>query len=270
MTYLRKTLSGPVSVEGVGLHTGVPVKMTVHPGDSGIWFRLGSERVQARPDSVSDTTRSTKLGAVGTVEHLMSAFCGLEITDAEVELDAPEVPGLDGSSLPFIELITDIGLETIGEHHLPDLYRRIFFQEEELKVSVGRGTGAWRYTYATGERWPGEQTVFIEDVVASYESEIAPNRTFTLMEEIPLIIQAGLGKGLDESSVLVLGIEGYKNDARSPEEPARHKLLDLMGDLYLSGIPARALSVVAERSGHRANVKVAAMLLESILQPIES
>jgi UDP-3-O-acyl-N-acetylglucosamine deacetylase len=118
--------------------------------------------------------------------------------------------------------------------------------------------------FNTGNRWPGEQVAESEDVVADYAERIAPSRTIAFAEEIPMIIQAGLGKGLDESSVLVLGLEGYKNEPRSPDEPVQHKLLDIMGDLYLAGVPARALSVVAERSGHRANVKAAAKLLESL------
>ena len=77
----------------------------------------------------------------------------------------------------------------------------------------------------------------------------------------------GLGKGLDEKSALILGIEGYKNEARFPDEPARHKLLDLIGDLYLSGVPIRHINVVAERSGHRTNVKAAAMLAQALAKP---
>jgi len=260
MTLARTTLAGPVQFTGLGLHTGIPVNMTVHPSSEGIHFRLGQERVAASPEFVTDTTRSTKLGSIGTIEHLMSAFAGLEITDAEVELDAPEVPGMDGSSRLFVEALLSGGLERIGEVEAPHLYRRAFFKEGETEVAVAKGSGHWRYVYNTGSRWPGRQAFESTSIVESYRSEISPARTFAFAEEIPMIIQMGLGKGLDESSALILGIEGYKNEARFEDEPARHKLLDLIGDLYLSGIPIRVLNVVSERSGHTANVKAAAML----------
>ena len=263
MTFPRRTVASPVHFEGLGLHTGVPVKLTVHPATEGINFRIGRDRVRATPDNVSDTTRCTRLGPIGTIEHLMSAFAGLEITDAEVELDAPEVPGMDGSSKPFVEGLLSCGLEIIGDEDQPQLYRRVFLREGDTKTAVAKGTGHWRYVYETGARWPGTQESEIGSVVDGYQNEIAPARTFALSEEIPMIIQMGLGKGLDESSALIIGIEGYKNEARFDNEPARHKLLDLIGDLYLSGVPIRFLSVVSERSGHSANVRTAAMLKQA-------
>lgn len=265
MTFTRKTLQSPVRLAGRGLHTGVPVNLTIHPGQDGLAFRLGGTRVAARPENVTDTTRSTKLGEVGTIEHLMSAFAGLEITDAEVELDAPELPGLDGSAEPYVRAMLAAGFETLEERATPDLFRRVFIQEDDgTKLAIGKGTGHWRYAYITSPRWPGEQAFEDLDVVAVYPEQIAPARTFALAEEIPMIIQMGLGQGLDESSALILGIEGYKNEPRFPDEPSRHKLLDLIGDLYLAGVPIRALNVVAERSGHRANVRAAQMLAESL------
>lgn len=265
MIYSRKTLSGPVQFEGVGLHTAVPVRMTVHPGENGIGFRFQGVRVAAHPANVTDTRRSTKLGEVGTIEHLMSAFAGLGITDAEVEIDAPEVPGMDGSARPYVQTFLQQGLAVIGEAELPALFTRIFIQEDDgTKVAVGKGTGHWRYEYQMGARFPGEQIFESETVLDAFPNEIAPARTFALAEEVPFLLQHGLGLGLDESSALILGIEGYKNAARFPDEPARHKLLDLIGDLYLAGVPIAALNVVGERSGHRVHVKVAAMLAEAI------
>lgn len=261
----RRTLRGEVSFEGKGLHTGVPVKVTVHPGDKGIAFRLGGSRFAATPENVTDTTRSTKVGDVGTVEHLMAALAGLEITDAEVELDAPEVPGYDGSALPFVKAFQHAGVELIGVAELPSLFSRVFLQEDEgPKIAIGKGSGHWRYDYDLGQRFPGLQSYESEDAARDFPESIAPARTFALAEEIPFIIQAGLGKGLDEASCVVLGIEGYKNEVRFEDEPARHKLLDLIGDLYLAGVPIRALNVVAEKSGHRTNVKAASLLAEAM------
>jgi len=260
VSFARRTLANPAQFAGLGLHSGVPVDMTVHPANDGIHFRLGSERMLASPENVSDTTRCTRLGAISTIEHLMSAFAGLEITDAEVELSAPEVPGMDGSSWPYVEGLLAAGIEDLGELERPNLYRRVFLQEGETKIAVAKGSGHWRYVFETGERWPGTQSFQIDSITDQYTDQISRARTFAFAEEIPMIIQMGLGQGLDEKSALILGIEGYKNESRYEDEPARHKLLDLIGDLYLAGVPIRLLNVVAERSGHSANVRAASML----------
>jgi UDP-3-O-acyl-N-acetylglucosamine deacetylase len=250
--------------EGLGLHSGVPVKMKVHPSEDGINFRLNGERVRACPGNVTDTHRSTKLGSIATVEHLMSAFCGLEITDAEVELTGHELPGLDGSSHEYAVKLRACGLQELPSDEMAEVYRRIFFQEGDISVAIGKGSGSWRFEFDTGQRWPGVQSWGSEDVVANYVEEISTSRTIAFSEEIPHLLKAGLGQGLNSDSVLILGERGYENVPRFSDEPVRHKLLDLLGDLYLSGVPARHLSVVAERSGHRANVRAAALLVESL------
>lgn len=264
MIYRAKTLATDVIFEGRGLHTGTSVRMVVHPGSDGIAFRLGAERTLARPENVTDTTRSTRLGSVGTIEHLMAAFAGLEITDAEVELDAPELPGLDGSAGPYLDGLLSVGLVQGEERIAPDLYRRVFLQEGDLSLSIGKGQGHGRYVYDLGARWPGVQAYEAPDAIGAFASEIAPARTFALIEEVPKLIEHGLGQGLDSHSAVVLGEEGYKNEVRFPDEPARHKLLDLMGDLYLAGVPLRALNFVGERSGHRAHVRAAKMVREAL------
>lgn len=264
MNYTRKTLADRLELTGRGLHTGVDVKLVLHPGEEGIGFRYMGERVAARPENVTDTTRSTKLGPIGTIEHLMSALAGLEITDVEVELSAPELPGLDGSALGYVQAIQAVGLRDLGEAVAHAPFSRVFLQEDDgTKVAVGKGAGHWRYCYRTGARWPGEQAFESEDTVTAYATEIAPARTFALEEELPMIRQYGLGQGLDETSAVIVGTEGYVNAVRFEDELARHKLLDCIGDLYLAGLPIRALNVVAEKSGHRTNVKVAAMLAEA-------
>ena len=261
----RWTVSKPFEREGRGLHSGVPVKATIHPGNEGIWFRHKGERVQAIPENVSETRRCTKLGSISTIEHLMSAFAGCGITDAEVELTAPELPALDGSALLFAQSILASGREKISEVPMPELFTRIFVQEEGVKIAISRGQGHWCYEYDCSPRWPGRQQWEAANVADVYTSEIAPARTFAFGEEIEAAQAAGLGRGLDESSVLILGEAGFRNEARFKDEPARHKLLDLIGDLYLAGIPVTHLNVSAERSGHAANVKAALLLRKALL-----
>jgi hypothetical protein len=263
----RITIQNSVSLSGTGLHSAEPVQLTFHPGTEGIWFRCGTERLQAIPSNVSDTTRCTRLGGISTIEHVMAAIAGLELTDLEVEVSYPEMPGVDGSAKPFVELLQSAGRAALpGEDatiKVPDLYRRLFFQEEAIKIAISRGDGHWRYEFIQEERWPRVQT-FEWNGPDDFAEAIAPARTFALLEEIGFITAQGLGLGLDESSCLVLGPDTYKNQPRFPDEPARHKLLDLIGDLALAGLPIRALNVVAERSGHRTNVAAAAMLYQAV------
>lgn len=267
MQFIRQTVSQRVEFEGLGLHTGLPVRAIVHPGEEGIAFRLGSERWPAIPENVTDTSRCTRLGQIGTIEHLMSALAGLEITDAEIELTAPELPALDGSSAPYVHALRQVGLQAIGPAELPDLFARVFLADALVKIAIGRGDGHWRYTYTTPNRWPEEQAFQCDHILECYPEGIAPARTFASCEEVPQILAAGMAKGLGIGQVLILGPEGYENPARFSEEPARHKLLDLVGDLYLAGIPIRFLNVSAERSGHRTNVRAAALLRARIRTP---
>lgn len=238
--------------------------VTVHPGGEGIAFRVGGQRVAADPANVVDTARCTLLGPVSTVEHLMAAFAGLEITDAEVELTAPEMPAMDGASLAFCTGLLSAGFDVIGSVSVQGPFARVFLQEDALKVAVSTGSGHWRYEFDTGDRWPGTLGYEAIDVVAAFPAEIAPARTFAFAEEVLALLELGFAKGLGPDTALVLGEEGYKGDPKFEDEPARHKLLDCLGDLYLTGIPVRALNVVAERSGHRSHVDAAKLLAAAV------
>lgn len=259
----RKTLAGIVHFEGRGLHSGEPVRGAIHPSETGIFFRFGSDRIEARPDNVSDTRRCTRLGPISTIEHLMSAFAGLGITDAEVEVDSPELPGLDGSAAPWCSELVAVGFADLPEGDVVLPFARIFEKSESSSLAIGQGQGLWRYIFEGGARFPQGQDVTFAASTGDYGSEIAPARTIVFEDEIDAVRAAGLGRGLDESSVLVLGRAGYLNPARFPDEPARHKLLDAIGDLYLAGIPIHLLNVTAEASGHRANVAAAKKLWEA-------
>jgi len=118
VTYTRRTVAADAVFEGLGLHSGEPVRVIVHPGEQGIRFN----GVSARPENVSDTTRCTCLGEVSTIEHLMSALCGLEITDADVEVDGREMPGLDGSALGYVAGLSATGFSALGSAEAPDLF----------------------------------------------------------------------------------------------------------------------------------------------------
>jgi UDP-3-O-[3-hydroxymyristoyl] N-acetylglucosamine deacetylase len=258
MTYRRRTLAAPVRLTGRALHSGHPVRMVIHPAEDGIAFRHGHTRTLARPSSVDGTTRCTRLGGISTVEHLMSAFAGRGITDAEVELSYPELPGFDGSASEFVHAIDSGGVARIDDLPVPRLRGQITVQHGPAVLSVRPGTGRWSYTFDLS-RWSlGSQTVRCQ-LPEDYQREVAPARTIAFADEIPTALAQGLGRGLDVRSVVIIGADGYENEPRFPDEPARHKLLDLIGDLYLSGIPVHGVDVVAHASGHTMAVRAAAL-----------
>lgn len=259
MTFTRRTLALDAAFEGMGLHSGEPVRAVVHPGESGITFRCGVQVFGAMPQNVTDTTRSTRLGSISTIEHLMSALAGLEITEAEVEVEGGELPALDGSAALYLAGLSAAGTVDLGSSEVVVPFERVFMQGPQ-SVAVSAGSGHWRYAFVNPDRWPFRQVFETPDVARDYGDEIAPARTFGFAEDLPAIEAAGLAKGLDLQSALLLGASGYLNNERFADEPARHKLLDAIGDLYLAGVPIRLLNVTAERSGHRANVEAAALI----------
>lgn len=263
--FTRKTLAQPTGFDGFGLHSAQEVKVTVHPGSDGLAFRHGPNRWLATPENVTDTRRCTRLGEISTVEHLMSALAGLGITDAEIELTGgTEMPALDGAARCYFDGLHTAGATDLGEVTVDGVFARVYEKGPAHEIAIGRGDGHWRYTFDLGDRWPGVQSFEWQASPSSYGDEIAPARTFALEEEMPMIQQAGLGKGLDATTAFMIGTEGYLNATKFPEEPARHKMLDLIGDLFLAGLPPQMLNVVAEKSGHTANVAAAAKLAQAI------
>jgi len=260
----RLTVARDVVIEGRGLHSGAPSRVTIRPSGHGIHFIADGEAVEAKAENVTDTSRCTRLGHVSTVEHCLSALWGLGITDAAVEVAGGEMPGLDGSALAYVVALREAGVLGVGELHVDGPFSRVYHVEDQVKIAMAAGEGRWRYTYDLGDHFPGEQSYEAELTPDLYAHEIASARTIVLEREIEPARQAGLGKGLEEGGVVAIGAAGYLTEVRFGDEPARHKLLDLIGDLALSGVPACLLNVTAERSGHRTNVEAAAKLARHV------
>ncbi|MDQ2986090.1 MAG: UDP-3-O-acyl-N-acetylglucosamine deacetylase [Armatimonadota bacterium] len=247
----------------MGIHSGAPCTADVRPGNSGIVFIAAGERFSAEPKNVTDTAmRSTRLGPIGMVEHLMSAFGALEITDVEVEVVGPELPILDGSAKEYLCGLKDAGINRLGARKSVHIFSRVNVQgENQERIGISAGTGRWRFDWQRDGHWPG-QLSYEAQMPEDYPGEVAPARTFCHEDEIEKIRAAGLGKGGNEENTLVIGADGYLTESRFADEPPRHKLMDIIGDVMLAGIPARFLNVVAERSGHALNVEAAARLVE--------
>ncbi len=272
----QRTLKSLIGASGVGLHTGQKVRMTLRPAppDTGIVFRridLSSPvDIPARAELVGDTRMASCLVRdgvrVSTVEHLMSALGGLGVDNAYVDLDAPELPIMDGSASPFVLLIQQAGIE---EQTAPKRFLRVM-----RRVEVRNGDkwarlepyDGFKLSFSIDFRHPvierSTQSVSVDFAETSYLKEIARARTFGFMHEVEELRESGLalGGGLDNAVVLdeyrVLNAEGL----RFADEFIRHKLLDAIGDLYLLGGPLLG-AFSAHKSGHALNNRLLRALL---------
>ncbi len=298
----QKTLAGNLAFSGKGLHTGVQVNMRILPADSGtgiVFRRTDLEKpvdVPALGDYVSSTSRGTTIereGAkVSTIEHIMAALWTMGVDNALIEIDGPEVPIMDGSAREYAVAIAKTGLvEQDADIQYYEVRERVQFEipergvqieiypDEDFSVSV-------HIDY--GSKVLGNQFA-VFDKNADFASEIAPCRTFVFMHELEPLFEANLIKGGDIDNAIVVvensisedeikrlaGIlnrpdvkvngNGYLNniDLRFVNEPARHKLLDVLGDLALLGVRIKG-KVFATKPGHRANTELVKVLKKNI------
>jgi UDP-3-O-[3-hydroxymyristoyl] N-acetylglucosamine deacetylase/3-hydroxyacyl-[acyl-carrier-protein] dehydratase len=269
MKRLQRSIKGEVSCEGVGVFTGsfVRVRFLPAPADSGIRFIRtdlpGRPELPANVDTIHARFRRTSLVKgdveVETVEHLLSALSGLGIDNIRVEMDGGEVPGMDGSSMPFVELLRGAG---IFEYEQPKVITVI---QEPISVNDKGNTivalpfdAGFTISFTLSYEDPivGSQYFSLGITEIGYINEIAPARTFLLQSEAQAILSQGLGKGANYGNTLVVGPDGViENSLRFKDEFVRHKILDLIGDLAVLNTDLRA-HIVAVRTGHSANIKL--------------
>lgn len=274
--HLEQTVAGPIEFSGVGLHSGAPVAMRLlpAPAGSGIVFRrtdLDNFEIPAIGRNVAKVSYATSLmrGSVliSTTEHLLSALVGMGVDNVIVELDNLELPILDGSALPYVETIQQVGIRTQRRRRE---YMRILKPVEvrEGGKFIGvyphadKGHG-YSIEYAIDFPAPiGQQYASVDLAAESYDTSIAPARTFGYKADEQKLRDMGLIRGASEENAIVLGVNGPVNGPlRFADEYVRHKVLDLIGDLALAGkrIEGR---VVAERAGHAMHTALVARLLK--------
>ncbi len=298
----QHTIKNEITIAGAGIHTGQSVTMHIKPSppNSGIMFQRtdlpGKPTVKADVDYVVETNRSTTLehnGArVSTVEHLMAALFGMQVDNALVEIDGEEVPILDGSAEPFVNAIEKAGLQqqdAVKIYYTID--HNITFSDDEKKVEmVALPYHEYRINTLIDFNSPvlGTQHAAIRNM-SDFQKQIASCRTFCFFHELEWLIANNLIKGGDINNAIVvvdkevsqdqveriskvfhkkdvqISSEGILNnlELRFPNEPARHKLLDVIGDLALVGYPFKA-HIIANRPGHASNVKFAKKIKEHI------
>jgi UDP-3-O-[3-hydroxymyristoyl] N-acetylglucosamine deacetylase/3-hydroxyacyl-[acyl-carrier-protein] dehydratase len=273
----QRTIQREAELSGRGLFTGFPVTMRVRPAPpgSGISFVRTDQaepvRIAARLENLSKRARRTSLRngtvAIETVEHCLAAACGLEIDNLVVELDNAEVPAVDGSSRPFVELFQRAGLVE------QEAEREVFRIPEPIRVSeAGAELVAWPgdgdrleiiYELDYGPQSPIGQQIyrFVADP-DGFATQIAPSRTFVLEEEARQLRAAGLGLHVTYSDILVIGRDGpIENQYLCEDECVRHKILDLIGDLMLAGCFVGG-RIYARKSGHHLNHELVRRICE--------
>ncbi|MES2691716.1 MAG: bifunctional UDP-3-O-[3-hydroxymyristoyl] N-acetylglucosamine deacetylase/3-hydroxyacyl-ACP dehydratase [Bacteroidota bacterium] len=289
----QTTIKKAVSISGVGLHTGESVTLTFLPAteNHGIKFQRvdlpGQPVVDADVDNVVDTSRGTTIeqnGArIATVEHVMASLAGLEIDNCLVQTDAIETPIMDGSSRYFIKALKDAGIQELdAEREYFSIPQNVYYHENGKSIEmIAMPLDDYRLTVMVDYNSPvlGSQHASITSL-KEFETEIASCRTFCFLHELEMLLKHGLIKGGDLNNAIVIvdrviedhemehlatlfnkpkvevRKEGILNNVelRFHNEPARHKLLDLIGDLALIGTPIKA-QIMAARPGHEANVE---------------
>jgi len=272
----QKTIRKPVSFSGIGLHTGSLTTVTFKPApeNAGItFFRVdldGSPPIPANIDYVVDVSRGTTIGIgdakVHTVEHALAAMVGLGIDNLNIELDAEEIPNGDGSSLPVMAALQKAGIvEQNADKQYITVDRPVYYRQgdvtlsilpsDELRVSM---------TIAYDHVAIGTQYASYTITEDTFTREIAPARTFCFLREVKMLQEKGLIRGGSLESAVVIGDDTILNDdLRFPDEFVRHKILDLIGDMYLLGRPVKG-HVVGVKGGHEKNVLFSKQIKETM------
>lgn len=269
---VQKTLRKAVSISGVGVHKGKPCCLTLHPAPQnfGIQFQRGdlknSPSILARWDAVSNSQCSTNLEKdhvlIGTVEHLMAAFASCFIDNVLVVLDAPEVPILDGSALPFIQLIQQAEIQPQSAprsciHVIKEI--SVSHNQTWARLSPNPQESSLAISYTHKLRNKKQACVYTtSDALQDFSNLVAPARTFGFLEDAPHLYALGLAQASSLENTVVfdqsttpLNVEGL----RFEDECVRHKVLDVVGDLYLAGHPLVA-KFSGHGSGHMLNIKL--------------
>lgn len=295
MSDKQRTIKKPVSISGVGLHTGRPVTLTFLPAPENHWFKFqrtdidGHPIIEADCDLVADTSRGTTLEKNGvrvhTTEHVLAALLGMGIDNCLIQVTGPEMPIMDGSSAPFIEVLEQAGIqEQEAEREYFELRENLTFEDPVKKVEMlAVPQDEFRVTVMVdyGSEVLGTQHAGMYHL-GEFKNEIAPCRTFVFLRELEMLLEKNLIKGGDLDNAIVLvdnelpkekldylrqvfnkpNVEvkgrGVLNNTKLHfyNEPARHKLLDIVGDLALVGKPMK-IHILAARPGHAGNIAFA-------------
>ncbi|MCJ2543128.1 UDP-3-O-acyl-N-acetylglucosamine deacetylase [Thermostichus vulcanus] len=280
MRVLQHTLASSISLEGIGLHTGLSVRCTLHPApvDTGrVFVRVdqpGSPIIPAQLGSLAPAHLSTLLqntcpegsegSQVQTVEHLLAALYTLGIDNCRIEVDGPELPILDGSALPFVEAIAQAGILAQDQPTLLGVIKEpvTVWVGESFVSAVPHPVARFTYGIDFANSPIGQQWLSWTASAADFVESIAPARTFTRQQDVELARQRGLIKGGSLENAIVCTETEWLGPLRYADEPVRHKLIDLLGDLSLLGYRLQG-HIVAYKAGHTLHHRLSEQLLQS-------
>lgn len=304
MNSLQTTIKKELTLTGVGLHTGKDVTLKFIPAPANTGYRFvrvdleGSPEVEADVQWASDTQRGTNLNKNGVIintsEHVLSALVGLEIDNCYIHLDAPEPPIMDGSSIVFLKALKEAGIEELDEERVEYIVNEVIHFKDDESGSEMTIIPSDHYQITTmvdfGTKILGTQNATLERL-SDYETEIASSRTFSFLHELEMLLENGLIQGGDLNNAIVYVDKPISEETMErlkkafnkneiavqpngildnlslhyPNEAARHKLLDIIGDLALIGQRIRG-KVIAHKPGHRINVEFAKKMAKIIKQ----
>jgi len=272
----QRTIGKEVTIAGIGIHLGVESRLTFKPAEpnSGpVFVRTDlpdSPRITANVTStMNGVVRRTSVGSqevnIHTIEHVMAALAGLKIDNVTIEINAPEPPAMDGSALPFVDVLRGAGIvEQDAPRQELQITETISVKNGDSELTLIPGDSC-RMTYSFKSQPPVSitQLASIEVNEDTFTNEIAPARTFCFQYEVEALQSQGLGQGGGPDNVVIIDDDGTPDHSlRLEDEMARHKILDLIGDLYLLGSIPRA-HIIAHRSGHDLNTKLIQKIAES-------
>ncbi len=263
---LQRTLRQEVSFSGIGLHTGryATVRLKPAPRDSGIIFHRVDRMtvIRSHVGAVTDTAFATTVGSgsvkVKTVEHILAALAGIGIDNLIIEVDGPEIPILDGSSMELVSIILGGGIAKQGKK-MPymKITRPVIMDDGHAEIAVFPYDGR-KITYRIhfNHHLLGEQNMSVELNEETFIREIAPARTFGFLKDVQYMMANGLAKGGSLNNAIILGDDGVLNSSglRFKDEFVRHKILDSVGDFSLIGFPIYG-HILADKAGHSTNLK---------------
>ncbi|OGC11948.1 UDP-3-O-[3-hydroxymyristoyl] N-acetylglucosamine deacetylase [candidate division WOR-1 bacterium RIFOXYA12_FULL_52_29] len=258
----QTTIARPFAIEGIGIHSGLLSKMTVCPAgpSSGISFSKDGQLIRAVAGNITRTERGTTLGKIAVVEHFLAAAYGLGIDNLIIEVEGEELPILDGSALPFIVALEKAGVVRQSLDKQPIvLSRRLLVESGSSSIEAFPFNG-FKVDFMIIFNSLGEQAYSFSLGNQSFKEEIAPARTFGFVEEFEQLTARGLGRGASSENALILSEKGAVNTPRFVDEPVRHKILDLIGDLALLGRPIKGW-FKANKAGHALNAQLVQKIL---------
>ena len=269
---MQTTLKKPVKISGVGLHTGCQVSITLRPApeDTGVIFRrvdLQNFQIEALRKRVSRVVLATTLMKKGvmlsTVEHILSALYGLELDNVYIDIDSLEVPIMDGSALPFVEMVSQAGIQKQDKERIfLKIQKPIRLKNKEKFISI-EPASSFQISYEIDFTHPmiGHQVLNMELTPEIYRRDIAYARTFGFYAEVEDLRKKGLIRGGSFDNAVVLSeTEIMNGELRSPDEFVRHKILDLIGDISLCGYPLIG-HIRAHKAGHALHTSLATILV---------